>query len=796
MPELMLKVRPGTELVYKHMNFDTAMTVSDALRSIGQRSELPGQPSECCLFVRPNSTHSGQWLENTCQLSQTGLAEREAVEVKLKPHPVQFYILDQIVDWNTFFSLNIEDRLKLDTVLVDYHDPLLEIIPVLESLMLKKGRDQRICYLFQHLVVESTGHVKTSWININISLVDQEIPPGANIVLFPLTLLFCSIDLLDGVTKQGVLMKASLKDSRQTGVKKRHVLLKDFCLFYAESRNGTPNGIIPLEYYTIELDKSKFVLQPCKFPILKEVTYMASPTVTYSFKADTEAEAREWYKLIRPMSAMHAGSRVFGVSIEKVVFRKGSKSLVPGIVTRCLNYFERNGVGYEGLFRISPSNNSLDSLKESLDSGSDTEFDGQDPHLVAGLLKQYLRELPEPLVPFTLFAPLVELFERKEADRVVLDNLRRLFSMVSPPCQATLKRLLAFIKDVSLRSDQNKMSLPNLATCFGPTLLRPKEDSYASLQQTPLVLKIMEFLITNSHLIFCEEPVFNRSNPQPVDLTTPSAASADQQRAGRIELPGMVGFKLPSANLSGKPPQLPSTAAPRPMPPKNAVSPRTVVSPRGQSVSVGPSNIISPRGRPDPPTERPERPGAVSPPGGRPGAVSPPISRPKWNAPVLTPSGPRQGASSGCAASIGPDGGWKAARNRGVSNPEAAEECVVQQKTAGMASLPPGPAGWTSGKLDAPPPPVHDAPRVEVSPATSGGWTPVKPAAAPIPAAPAAPPAFLNLDEVGPYVAALECRVAESSVQMLQLERRLDEEIAARQALEAMVRDLLASRST
>ena len=75
--------------------------------------------------------------------------------------------------------------------------------------------------------------------------------------------------------------------------------------------------------------------------------------------------------------------------------------VIPFIVTRLCNYIENSGgMLQEGLFRISGNAKLVEKLKQSFDSTGDAslEVEGDFPS-AAALLKQFLRELPQPLIP-------------------------------------------------------------------------------------------------------------------------------------------------------------------------------------------------------------------------------------------------------------------------------------------------------------------------------------------------------------------------------------------------------------
>ena len=58
----------------------------------------------------------------------------------------------------------------------------------------------------------------------------------------------------------------------------------------------------------------------------------------------------------------------------------------------------------EGLFRLSGATQVINQLKEKIDTNREVKFTpDMDPHVISGLIKLYLREMPEPLLTFQLF---------------------------------------------------------------------------------------------------------------------------------------------------------------------------------------------------------------------------------------------------------------------------------------------------------------------------------------------------------------------------------------------------------
>lgn len=94
-----------------------------------------------------------------------------------------------------------------------------------------------------------------------------------------------------------------------------------------------------------------------------------------------------------------------------------------------------------------------------------------DVHSVTGVLKLYLREMPEALFTDALYPNFLEAFHTGEMTKI--PALRRVYESLPPVNRAVIDFLLAHLMRVNKHEGQNKMSLHNLATVFGPTLLRP-----------------------------------------------------------------------------------------------------------------------------------------------------------------------------------------------------------------------------------------------------------------------------------------------------------------------------------
>ncbi|XP_015221791.2 breakpoint cluster region protein isoform X1 [Lepisosteus oculatus] len=166
---------------------------------------------------------------------------------------------------------------------------------------------------------------------------------------------------------------------------------------------------------------------------------------------------------------------VFGVKIAVVTKRERSK--VPYIVRQCVEEIERRGMEEVGIYRVSGVATDIQALKAAFDANNkdvSVMMSEMDVNAIAGTLKLYFRELPEPLFTDELypnFAGGIALSDSVAKESCMLNLLLSL----PEPNLVTFLFLLDHLKRVAEKEGINKMSLHNLATVFGPTLLRPSE---------------------------------------------------------------------------------------------------------------------------------------------------------------------------------------------------------------------------------------------------------------------------------------------------------------------------------
>lgn len=204
-------------------------------------------------------------------------------------------------------------------------------------------------------------------------------------------------------------------------------------------------------------------------------------------------------------------NKVFGEPLLSHLQTCGKKIAVP--IEECVSMLLRTGLREEGLFRLAAAASVMRKLKSCLDSGTvdQNEF-SSDPHAVAGALKCYLRELPEPLLTFELYNDWFTAAGEKETDEK-LKQLRTVLQKLPPENYNNLRYLVQFLSHLSEQRAVNKMTPSNIAIVLGPNLLWPLREGETSLldmasASSVQVVTIIEPLIQYSQNLFPEETDF------------------------------------------------------------------------------------------------------------------------------------------------------------------------------------------------------------------------------------------------------------------------------------------------
>nr|XP_055175676.1 unconventional myosin-IXa isoform X5 [Nyctereutes procyonoides] len=187
-------------------------------------------------------------------------------------------------------------------------------------------------------------------------------------------------------------------------------------------------------------------------------------------------------------------SRQFGVELSRLT---SEERTVPLVVEKLINYIEMHGLYTEGIYRKSGSTNKIKELRQGLDTDAESvNLDDYNIHVIASVFKQWLRDLPNPLMTFELYEEFLRamgLQERKETIRGVYSVIDQL----SRTHLNTLERLIFHLVRIALQEETNRMSANALAIVFAPCILRCPDtiDPLQSVQDISKTTTCVELIV-------------------------------------------------------------------------------------------------------------------------------------------------------------------------------------------------------------------------------------------------------------------------------------------------------------
>jgi len=340
-------------------------------------------------------------------------------------------------------------------------------------------------FVMQHIAIDG----KTKWL-LNANLASQKIESHSTIKITPLSVLpkVSEASLYENSIVRGWLWKRSFKKDKKTQKQKRYFVLVDIFLYYFRKENDSaPSGMIPLQYYTITKRIKKK-----KYGFLLNVTgeYFSQQTLTFKLQAETPEQLDIWFENVEKKCVNANNQRVFGVNLTEVVKRKSnSHDLIPDVVIGCCSNLLARGVKDEGIFRLSVQTLKLEQYRASIDTSRGPDYSKiEDCNELACLLKLYLRELPQPLIPASCFHELASAIKLPDKAKIVGLFTQHL-NEIPPENLATLRFVIHCLRQVAANEATTKMNASNLSIVFGVVLFH--SDAIELIEWSNSIVKIL-----------------------------------------------------------------------------------------------------------------------------------------------------------------------------------------------------------------------------------------------------------------------------------------------------------------
>ncbi|XP_061858101.1 rho GTPase-activating protein 26 isoform X2 [Colius striatus] len=189
------------------------------------------------------------------------------------------------------------------------------------------------------------------------------------------------------------------------------------------------------------------------------------------------------------------------------------------IIKKCIHAVETRGINEQGLYRIVGVNSRVQKLLSILmDPKTATETETEicaewEIKTITSALKTYLRMLPGPLMMYQFQRSFIKAAKLENQESRV-SEIHSLVHRLPEKNRQMLHLLMNHLAKVANNHKQNLMTVANLGVVFGPTLLRPQEETVAAIMDIKFQNIVIEILIENHEKIFNTVPEASPSNSQ------------------------------------------------------------------------------------------------------------------------------------------------------------------------------------------------------------------------------------------------------------------------------------------
>lgn len=142
---------------------------------------------------------------------------------------------------------------------------------------------------------------------------------------------------------------------------------------------------------------------------------------------------------------------------------------IPVIVEQCINAVQKRGMDYEGIYRKSGGAAQIRLIHQAFDNGEPIDLKQDYPindiGAITSVLKQYLRELPDPLLTYSLYPTLIDVICKFNLYIYAMQKIKNLFppSIASVPDQEKSSKFIELLSQLpKVNFDTLKLLLQHL----------------------------------------------------------------------------------------------------------------------------------------------------------------------------------------------------------------------------------------------------------------------------------------------------------------------------------------------
>jgi len=218
--------------------------------------------------------------------------------------------------------------------------------------------------------------------------------------------------------------------------------------------------------------------------IMDDISHAARAKVPETKRKSKETERME------PVIELTGNKKVlalFGTDLVHYMNNSIDSSLcsIPTVIQQAIMFIYKN-ITTEGLFRKSASTNLISDLISSINKGQHVDFfEINDVHATCQILKAYLRQLPNPLIPFEFFHHFVAI-----EDSTSPQDIRSLVQALPKYHCELLRYVLKILVETAKKETENLMGMKAISLCMGPNITQSSNTTNStdpsSMEQTRL----------------------------------------------------------------------------------------------------------------------------------------------------------------------------------------------------------------------------------------------------------------------------------------------------------------------
>ncbi|GAB5566851.1 rho GTPase-activating protein 26 isoform X1 [Prionailurus iriomotensis] len=263
--------------------------------------------------------------------------------------------------------------------------------------------------------------------------------------------------------------------------------------------------------------------------ILKSCTRRKTDSIEKRFCFDVEAVDRPGVITMQALSEEDRRLWMEAMDGREPVYNSNKDSQSEGtaqldsigfsIIRKCIHAVETRGINEQGLYRIVGVNSRVQKLLSVLmdpKTASEGETDicaEWEIKTITSALKTYLRMLPGPLMMYQFQRSFIKAAKLENQESRV-SEIHSLVHRLPEKNRQMLQLLMNHLANVANNHKQNLMTVANLGVVFGPTLLRPQEETVAAIMDIKFQNIVIEILIENHEKIFNTVPDMPLTNAQ------------------------------------------------------------------------------------------------------------------------------------------------------------------------------------------------------------------------------------------------------------------------------------------